>query len=87
VSDPFYRPPPGLPTFHGRVSTDRSDRGFENYHKLITAHYSIRIFLDGREQRPVTADPEAGIIEIHQGSQVFTLNGHVEVRLERKPPS
>jgi hypothetical protein len=84
VSDPFYRPPAGQPTFLGRVSTDRADSGFDNYLKLTTDRYHIRIFLDDKEQRAVTADPNAGIIKSYQGDQMVTLKGHVEIRLERK---
>ena len=33
----------------------------------------------------MTADPEAGIIEIYQGDRLVTLKGHVEIKLERDP--
>ena len=87
MSDPFYRPPVRQPTFHGRVSTNRSDKGFDNYRTLTAAHYHVHIFLNGEEQKAVTADPEAGIIEIYQGDRMVTLKGHVEIRLERDRPS
>jgi hypothetical protein len=87
VSDPFYRPPARQPHFHGRVSTNRADRGFENYLALTTGNYRMHIFLNGKEHPAVTADPEAGIIETYQGDRKVILQGHVEVRLERKPSS
>jgi hypothetical protein len=83
MSDPFYRPPAGRPTFHGRVSTHRYDAGYDNYLALRADHYLPRIFLNGKEQRAVTADPEAGIIEIYQGDRLVTLTGRVEIKLER----
>lgn len=86
MSEPFYLPPAGQPTFHGRVSTERADKGFDNYFNLTAAHYCIRIFLNGEEQRAVTADPAAGIIETFQGDQVVILTGHVEIKLERRKP-
>jgi hypothetical protein len=85
VSDPFYRPPVSQPTFHGRVSTDRTDRGFDNYLALVLGQYYMRIFLGGKERAAVTADPAAGIIETYQGDRKVTLKGHVEIRLKRKP--
>ncbi len=88
MSDPFYRPPAGWPTFHGRVSTNRSDEGFRNYLSLTANNYRMRVYLDGEQREEViTADPDAGTIEIYYGTQVVTLKGHVEIRLERKPPS
>jgi hypothetical protein len=88
VSDPFYRPPAGQPTFHGRVSTDRTDGGFDNYLKLTTDRYHIRIFLDDKEQQQaVTADPEAGIIKSYRGDRMVTLKGRVEIKLERTRPN
>jgi hypothetical protein len=87
VSDPFYLRPAGQPTFHGRVSTDRSDEGFDNYLTLTAGHYHLRVFLNGQEQRAVTADPEVGIIETFQGDRLVTLKGHVEIKLERDRPS
>jgi hypothetical protein len=87
VSDPFYRPPAGQATFHGRVSTSRGDKGFENYLNLTMGHYRMRIFLDGKEHKEVvTADPNAGTIEIHIGAQTITVSGHVEVKLVRDYP-
>ena len=84
VSDPFYRPPAQQPIFHGRVSTSRGDKGFENYLNLTMGHYRMRIFLDGEEHKEVvTADPNAGTVEIHIGGQTITLSGRVEVRLVR----
>jgi len=62
---------------------DRADKGFDNYLKLTTDHYRIRIFLDDKDQRAVTADPEAGIIETYQGDRMVTLKGYVEIKLER----
>ena len=85
MSDPFYRPPAGRKTFHGRVSTHRYDAGYDNYLALRADHYLPRIFLNGKEQRAVTADPEAGIIEIYQGARLVTLTGRVEIKLERDP--
>jgi hypothetical protein len=61
---------------------DRADKGFDNYLKLRTGHYRIRIFLDDKERRAVTADPDAGIIETYQGARMVTLKGHVEIKLE-----
>jgi hypothetical protein len=84
VSDPFYRRPARSPNFHGRVSTNRADRGFDNFLALMICNYSMRIFLNGKEHSAVTADPNAGIVEIYQGDRMVTLNGQVEVRLERK---
>jgi hypothetical protein len=88
VSNPCYCPPAGQATFHGRVSTSRGDRGFENYLNLTMGHYCMRIFLDGEEhQHVVTADPNTGTIEICSiGAQTITLSGHVEVRLVRDYP-
>ena len=86
MSDPFYRAP-ARPSFHGRVSSDRGDNGFENYLDLAGAGYRIRIFLNGEEQLAVTADSEAGIIEFYQGDRIVTLKGHVEIKLERRKPS
>jgi hypothetical protein len=62
---------------------DRADKGFDNYLKLTTDHYRIRILLDHKEQQAVTADPEAGIIETFQGGRMVTLKGHVVIKLER----
>jgi hypothetical protein len=76
------RAPARQPIFHGRISTDRKDGGFDNYLKLTTDHYRIRIFLDNKEQRAVTADPDAGIIKIYQGDRMVTLKGLVEIKLE-----
>jgi hypothetical protein len=84
VSDPFYRPPARQATFHGRVSTDRADKGFDNYLALTTGQYRLRIYFNGEEQEVVTADPVAGIIETYQGVRKVTLKGHVEIKLERK---
>jgi hypothetical protein len=42
---------------------------------------------EGEKQSAVTADPEAGIIETYQGDRMVIPKGHVEVRVERKPPS
>jgi hypothetical protein len=86
MSDPFFRPPARQAHFHGRVSTNRADRGFDNYLALTASNYTMRIFLDGNEHAAVTADPEAGIIETYQGDRKVILQGHVEVRLERKQP-
>jgi hypothetical protein len=83
VSDPFHRPPVRCPTFHGRVSTDRADKGYNNYLILTGAGYRLRIFLNGEEQKTVTADPEAGIVQFYQGIQMVTLYGNVEIKLER----
>ena len=83
MSDPFHRPPAGQPSFHGRVSTDRTDSGFDNYLALTTGQYRMRIFLDGEERPAVTADPVAGIIETYQGDRIVILKGHVEIKLER----
>ena len=87
VSDPFYRPPARPPIFHGRVSTNRADQGFDNYLTLSADNFRMHIFLNGEEQPAVTADPEAGIIETYQGDRMVTLKGHVEIRLERKRSS
>ena len=84
MSDPFYRPPARSPNFHGRVSTKRADSGFDNFLALMIGNYSLRIFLNGKEHSAVTADPDAGIVEIYQGDRMVTLKGHVEVSLERK---
>jgi hypothetical protein len=50
----------------------------------MICNYSMRIFLNGKEHSAVTADPNAGIVEIYQGDRMVTLSGQVEVRLERK---
>jgi hypothetical protein len=84
VSDPFYRPPAQRPIFHGRVSTNRGDKGFDNYLALTVNDYRVRIFFNGDEHPAVTADPEAGIIETYQADRMVTLKGRVEIRLERK---
>jgi hypothetical protein len=81
MSGPLYRP--CVRRFHGRVSTDRTDSGFDNYLILTKAGYRLHIFLNGEEQRSVTADPEAGTIEFYQGDRMVTLGGQVEIRLER----
>jgi hypothetical protein len=48
VSEPFDgRHVRNRPSFHGRVSTNRSDRGFQNYLNLITDGYKICVFLNG----------------------------------------
>jgi len=87
MSDAFYRRPATSPTFHGRVSTDRSDKGFDNYLRLTAARYRLHIFLDGKEQPAVTADPQAGVIETLRGDRMVVLKGHVEIKLERVEPS
>jgi hypothetical protein len=87
MSDPFYLPPARQPTFHGRVSTDRADRGFDNYLDLMASHYRLHIFLDGKEHPAVTADPEAGIIKAFRGDRMVTLAGCVEIKLERDKPA
>ena len=51
----------------------------------MIGNYSMRVFLNDKEHSAVTADPNAGIVEIYQGDRLVTLKGHVEVRLERKP--
>ena len=84
MSDPFYRPPAQKPIFHGRVSTNRTDKGFDNYLALTVSHYRVQVFFNGEECPAVTADPEAGIIETYQADQMVTLKGQVEIRLERK---
>jgi hypothetical protein len=43
----------------------------------------MRVFLDGEEQRAVTADPETGIVETFQGDRMVILKGLVEIKLER----
>src|ERR1700751_2259890 len=48
------------PTFHGRVSTNRADTGFQNYLNLTADNQKVHIFLDGVEQHAVTADPDTG---------------------------
>ena len=85
MSEPFDgRHVRNRPSFHGRVSTNRSDRGFQNYLNLITDGYKICVFLNGVEHhRTMAADPDAGTIEIYNGSQAVTLKGYVEIRLER----
>jgi hypothetical protein len=87
MSDPFYLPPVGRPTFHGRVSTNRADRGFDNYLALTMGNYHMHIYLNGEEQEAVTADPEAGIVETYQGDRMVTLKGQVEIRLARDRPA
>ena len=87
VSDPFYRPPARSPNFHGRVSTNRADKGFDNYLALTVNDYRVRIFFNGEEYPAVTADPLAGIIETYLADRMITLKGHVEIRLERKAAS
>jgi hypothetical protein len=85
VSDPFYLRPTSQPTFHGRISKIRADKGFENYLSLAAGHYRIRVFLNGKEHLAITADPHAGTIEVNGGGAgPVTLRGHVEIRLERK---
>lgn len=84
MSDQFYRPLIRQPTFHGRVSTDRTDSGFDNYLALTTSQYRMRIFLDGKERPAVTADPAAGIVETYQGDRKITLRGQVEIKLDSK---
>jgi len=71
------------PTFHGRVSTNRADTGFQNYLNLTADNQKVHIFLDGVEQHAVTADPDTGIVEIYYGAQLVTLRGNVEIKLER----
>jgi hypothetical protein len=87
VSDPFYRAPAQQPIFHGRVSTNRADKGFDNYLALTVSDYCVHVFFNGEERPAVTADPEAGIIETYQGERMVTLEGLVEIQLERKPLS
>jgi hypothetical protein len=83
VSDPFNSRRFRQSAFHGRVSTNRADRkGFENYLNLSAGHYRVRIFLNGEESAAITADSDAGTIEIHNGTQLVTLQGYVEIRLE-----
>ena len=74
------------PTFHGRVSTNRADTGFQNYLNLTADNQKVHIFLDGVEQHAVTADPDTGIVEIYYGAQLVTLRGNVEIKLERVKP-
>jgi len=71
------------PTFHGRVSTNRADTGFQNYLNLTADNQKVHVFLDWVEQHAVTADPDAGIVEIYYGAQLVTLRGRVEIKLER----
>ena len=61
MSDPFRITLARQPTFHGKVSTDRADRGFDNYLILAGAGYQLRILLNGKEHLAVTADPVVGI--------------------------
>ena len=83
MSDPFYRAPARQPSFHGRVSTNREDKGLDNYLRLTTGNYRMHVYLNGQEQPAVTSDPQAGIIETYQGDRLITLKGCVEIRLER----
>ena len=84
MSDAFYRPLTRPATFQGRVSTNRADKGFENYLNLRRGHYRMRVFLDGEEhQDVVTADPDTGTIKVYWGAQTVTLKGYVEIKLER----
>jgi hypothetical protein len=84
MSDPFRITLARQPTFHGKVSTDRADRGFDNYLILAGAGYQLRILLNGKEHLAVTADPVVGIIEFYQGDRLIGLQGQVEVRLDRR---
>jgi hypothetical protein len=85
VSEPFDgRCRRNHATFHGRVSTNRVDKGFQNYLNLLMDSYKICVFLNGVEHHAtMTADPGAGMIEICNGAHSVTLNGYVEIRLER----
>jgi hypothetical protein len=87
VSEPFDdRRVRNRPSFHGRVSTNRLDKGFQNYLNLKMDDYKIYIFLDGveRSASTMTADPNAGTIEIiHTGAKPLVLKGNVEIKLER----
>ena len=82
--NPFYFRPFRQPTFHGRVSKNRTDKGFENYLSLAAGHYRIRVFLNGKEHLAITADPHAGTIEVNGGVGPVTLSGHIEIKLERE---
>jgi hypothetical protein len=84
MSNPFL-PRSRQPTFHGRVSKIRTDKGFENYLSLTAGHYRIRVFLNGKEHPAITADPHAGTIEVNGGGAgPVTLSGHVEIKLARE---
>jgi hypothetical protein len=83
VSDLFDPLPIRISSFHGRISTIRTDKGFENYFRITIGRYRIRILLNGKEHEAVTADPDAGTIEFYCGAKLVALHGRVEVRLER----
>jgi hypothetical protein len=87
VSEPFDgRHVRNRPSFHGRVSTNRLDKGFQNYLNLMMDGYQIRVILNGveRSAKTISADPDAGTIEIiHTGTKPLVLKGNVEIKLER----
>lgn len=83
MSNPFLPRRLRQPTFHGRVSTSRADEGFENYLNLTAGHYRIHVFLNGKERLAITADPDAGTIEVDGGARSVILSGHVEIKLEQ----
>jgi hypothetical protein len=83
VSNPFLPPRSRYVTFHGRISKHQADSGFENYLNVMSSHFEIRIFLNGKEYQATTADPYAGAIKVYCGSKLVTLKGNVEIKLER----
>jgi hypothetical protein len=96
MPDPFERRRQVRRTFQGRVSYDKSDRGYENYINLLRDGYRIRIFLNDVEQAHcLIADPDEGWIVRHQivgGKPVFIgrvaqteiVTGNISIRLERQ---
>lgn len=79
--------------FHGRVSSDESDPGHQNF--LDTCGHTILVMLDGVEQKDCDmADPIAGVVrrckynshgEIYAiGDEIAqeTVKGHVQVFLK-----
>ena len=85
MSDPFYRPPQGGRPFMGGFRPIERTEGSTTICALTRNHYRMHIYLNGEERKEVvTADPDAGTIEIYHGTQKVTLKGYVEIKLERK---
>jgi len=82
--------------FHGRVSSDQRDRGSRNFCDLQVAGYTIRVMLDGVEQKDCDiADPIEGFVRrckldnrgmiYADGDEIATetISGHVQIFLDK----
>ncbi len=73
--------PRGGVEFHGRVSADKDDRGYQNLLNLGGPGPSIRIMLDGVEQpHSVMADPIEGVVrrcKLNSRGEIYAIGDEV----------